>query len=177
MKRINSAILCLLILAFGSDLVAQHERERELREGSLDRVRGEVELEMGSREKRERETRFSNFEQLASQLRAREYTEAGLDRLKVILTNSYQGGDDISTAQPTDRDAIIEVTEEIPRVKFLISPIVSNNFGTFDQALKDTKGQTGCERISTSCVRCPDGKKYCYIKNMMKPLASADFRR
>jgi hypothetical protein len=173
MRQITLGFAAVLFL-FGATLIAQ-TTQLQLRtetKGTFDRRTGQIKISSGGMGR----GHFASFENLVGGFESDAYDKEGLARLKTILSNTYQGGEDISAAKPSTLDGMVEIEEEVPIIKFALSTIDSDRYASFEEALASSKQESGCQRFSSSCVRCPNGKKYCFVKNLLKPGNSARAR-
>lgn len=166
MRRITLGFAAVLFLLFGATLLAQTTRLqlRTETKGTFDRRTGEMKLTGGGLGR----NNFASFENFAAGFEEQGFSDEGLGRLKTILSNTYQGGEDISVSKPSTLDGMVEIEEEVPIIKFALSTIDSDRYTSFEEALASRKQESGCQRFSSSCVRCPNGKKYCFVKNLLK---------
>ncbi|MDX6612553.1 MAG: hypothetical protein QOD75_1739 [Blastocatellia bacterium] len=170
MFRTLQLLLGIAVLSLGSIAIAQQPAfavkrlapQTELK-GTFNRISKELEIEKGLPVKD-----FSSLETALNVMEGQGYTTEGLARLKTILTNTYQGGEDLTIVEPGPSDALVEIVEQAPRIKFKILSTDLSKFKSFDQALSQPDTQKVCERVGTGSCRICDGKVYCFIRNLLR---------
>lgn len=128
--------------------------------GTYDRETGETEITTGLPQK--------TFADLEAALNSAEeykgYSDTGLKQLRILLTNSYQTGEDLSNIKPGPLDALVELERKGSEIKFKVSASDLSKFESVEQALGDT--QKVCRKVG-ACRIC-DGKVHCYVRNLLK---------
>jgi hypothetical protein len=116
---------------------------------------------------------FENIETGFKALEEAGYERVGLQRLRAILEKEIEK-DPIALAvedllDPSDVFAAFEITGSL--ATFTIFDIDLSKYSKaaeVSNVIEKNAQQGGCERISKSCVRCPNGKIYCLIENVKR---------
>lgn len=117
------------------------------------------------------------FENLDTGLNALEevgYERVGLQRLRSILEDEnkeemWSGLTAEGRLDSSDVLGAFEVTGSV--VRFTLFDIDLSKYSKaaqVDAVLEKTPSQSGCERISKSCIKCPNGKIYCVIEKVKR---------
>lgn len=162
---VSLSLLCSVLYAQSAAPARPQVEQRDVAfEGKFDRLSGEVKLK-GDDVGLVKEVKLENA---LGTLERKGFSEEGLERLRTILSNTYQGGEEVADRKPAASDAIVEIKEMGPRIKFKVSNDDLTKFNTVEEALGASNTQSGCQKISKNCVRCPNGKIYCYLTNLVK---------
>ena len=146
--------------------------------GTFNRETKAVQISKGLSEPR----KFENFDSAFVVLGQAGYEQEGLRKLRSIVTNEKDADDKDRSSQTTAKHRFD--SSDVLGTFQTTNTVVEFTLYNFDisgysdpakvSAVTDNnKPHTGCEQISKSCIRCPNGKVYCVIKNLKRMRASS----
>jgi len=130
--------------------------------GEIDRQSGKIKFDSGILAGR----KFGDLTEASASLEKEGFSKEGVDRIETVLSNTYQGGEDVETVKPSASDSVIRIEERGVKAKFEIAADSLAGFNTVAEYLEKKEGQQGCVKISKSCMKCPDKRIYCLIVNL-----------